>query len=242
MYFSFKDKNFVKNIFSSVASKYDIMNDVMCLGLHTSWKKTFIEKIDSGSSLLDVASGTSDIGFLYYKKLLTGNSSSTKIPEIILLDINLEMMLQGRDKLLNKGIFQSLSYIVGNAEELPFADNSFDTYTIAFGLRNIENPYKALMEAYRILKPGGKFLCMEFSRPINSITNYAYKAYSKLIPIFGKYIAKNEEAYKYLVDSIQHFVENNIAIDAFEQSGLKELKITPLVGGVVSIYEGFKII
>ncbi len=226
--------NRVKEVFSSVSSKYDIMNDVMSFGVHRLWKKHFVNQLDPDQILLDVASGTGDIVKLYYNKC--------KNPNITLCDINPDMLEVGRAKLLDSNIFKGLQFICANAEELPFDDQQFDYYTIAFGIRNVTNVNKALKEAYRVLKPGGRFLCMEFAKVSNPIIEKFYDCFSmNLIPKMGKIIAGDEASYQYLVESIKVFPGQKDFIEMIEQAGFKLCKYENLTFGVAAIYSGYRV-
>ena len=227
-------QNLVAQVFSSVAHKYDLMNDLMSLGIHRFWKAKLIEQLEPNRSLIDMASGTGDIAKRYYLK-----SSN---PDITLCDINPDMLQVGKDKLIDENIFQGLKFICCNAEELPFNDMSFDYYTIAFGIRNVTSIDKALKEAWRVLKPGGKFVCLEFAKISNSNLANFYDFYSfNIIPKLGKLIAGDEDSYRYLVESIRKFPPQLEFIQMMENSGLKLSKFHNLTYGVVALYTGYKI-
>ena len=181
-------KGLVENVFNQVFNKYDLMNDFMSMGVHRYWKKTLINMMnprDKGK-LIDVACGTGDVGKLFL-------DSTNKEAEITCVDPNKGMVSQGKQKLSN---YKNVKWVISPAEKLPIADNSFDYYTISFGLRNTKNLNKALSEAYRVLKPGGRYLCLEFSKIQNSNLDFVYKNYSKLIPIIGQFVVGEKEPYE----------------------------------------------
>ena len=187
----------VTKIFEDVSKKYDLMNDLMSLGIHRLWKRDFINWLNpqKNTKLIDVASGTGDIAKLFLEQInYDGN--------VYCVDENKDMLNISKKKLKNKN---NIKWFCENAEELPFDSNEFDYYTISFGLRNVENIDKAIREAFRILKPGGRFLCLEFSKVENEILNKFYKIYSKTLPTIGKIIIGNAKPYEYLVNSISEF-------------------------------------
>jgi ubiquinone/menaquinone biosynthesis methyltransferase len=225
----------VRKIFSQVANKYDVMNDVMSLGMHRLWKKTFIECFsDYSKSLLDMASGTCDIAISYHQKA----SFSKQSPKIVVCDINADMLNIGRDKLIDHNILSDINLVQGDAMNLPFAANSFEHYAIAFGIRNLSDISLALREAHRVLKPEGRFLCLEFSKP--QILANAYEAYSQLIPLMGKIIANNKQAYQYLVDSIRAFPNQNTFSAMIKEAGFSNVTYTNLSAGIVCIHSAYK--
>ncbi len=225
----------VKEIFSQVANKYDIMNDVMSLGMHRLWKKKFIDCFkDYSKSLLEVAGGTCDIAIKYHQKAILNK----QLPKIVVCDINATMLEIGQDKLIDHNILSGVELVQADAMNLPFMANSFEYYSIAFGIRNVSNIQLALSEAYRVLKPGGRFLCLEFSKP--QILAGAYDAYSKLIPIMGKIIANNQEAYQYLVDSIRTFPNQEAFSAMIKEAGFSNITHTNLSAGIVCIHSAYK--
>lgn len=229
----------VNQVFNSVSSKYDIMNNLMSLGIHRLWKKSMLDMLPNPKGLLlDVAGGTGDIANLFIKKA----KSARHAAEIVILDINYEMLNQGIAKSVNNNLFNYSKWICGNAEELPFSDNSFDYYTIAFGIRNVANIDKALQEAYRVLKPGGKFVCLEFSHVENSLISTIYDQYSfNIIPKLGKIIAEDEASYKYLVESIREFPSQEQFLNQIRQAGFKYANYKNLTFGVAALHYGYKI-
>ena len=224
----------VSGVFSSVASKYDIMNDAMSFGIHRFWKDQFCNMIPrTSANLLDVAGGTGDIALRCYKK---------GMPDITICDINAEMLYTGRDKAINRGVLKGIRYVQGDAEALPFPDNSFDCYTIAFGIRNVTNIDKALEESFRVLKKGGKFLCLEFSKVENEAAQKAYDFYSfHVIPRIGGLIAGNPDAYKYLSESIRKFPNQEAFIKMIEGAGYAHASYLNMTLGVVAVHSGYKL-
>ena len=226
-------KGLVKSVFDKVYDRYDLMNDFMSLGIHRFWKKNLLNMMNpsSGQNLLDVACGTGDIA-----KLFLDNTS--KLSHVTCVDPNRGMIKNGIDKLKK---YKNVDWVVGSAEKLPLSDNLFDFYTISFGLRNTKDLNKSLSEAYRVLKPGGRYLCLEFSKIENSGLDFIYKKYSKVIPSIGKLIVGENEPYEYLVKSIENFVNQDELIDLMYKSGFQKCTYRNLSGGIVSIHSGWKI-
>ncbi len=230
----------VQAIFSQVASKYDLMNDLMSLGIHRLWKETFIEKISlvNNAIILDVAGGTGDIGYRCARSLLNRDLKG----RVIVLDLNEAMLRKGQRKENLSSADVSMDWVLSNAEQLPLPDNTFDVYTIAFGLRNITHLNAALQEAYRVLKPGGQFLCLEFSKVRAPLLKKFYDLYSfKIIPFIGKLIANNKNAYQYLVESIARFPSQEELSASLKAIGFEHVKYTNLSGGIATIHTGWKI-
>lgn len=227
------------DIFSSVAGHYDLMNDLMSFGIHRIWKNTMIQKIgDFNGKLIDVAGGTGDIAARFYKKALEKHIT----PNIVICDINADMLEQGRSNLIDKNLWKNVKFCTCNAQELPFENNSFDYYTIAFGIRNVSDINAALKEAHRVLKPMGKFICLEFSRVDNAVLRRLYDFYSSfVIPKIGQLVAKNEDAYQYLVDSIRAFPKQEEFLQIINQAGFEKSKYCNLSNGVVAIHTGWKL-
>jgi len=226
-------KGLVQNVFDQVFDKYDLMNDFMSLGVHRLWKKNLLNMINASpkQKLIDVACGTGDIAKLFLNNI-------NRDFKITCVDPNKGMINKGKEKLKK---FRNLNWIIAPAEKLPLKDDSFDFYTISFGLRNTKNLDKALSEAYRVLKPGGRFLCLEFSKIQNSNLNLIYKNYSKLIPTIGKLIVGKKEPYEYLVKSIENFINQDQLIDLMIKKNFKKCTYRNLSGGIVSIHSGWKI-
>ena len=223
----------VENVFNQVYNKYDLMNDFMSMGIHRYWKKSLINMMSprSNRKLVDVACGTGDIGKLFLDKM-------DKDAKITCVDPNKGMIGEGKKKLSH---YKNIKWIVSSAEKLPIADNSFDYYTISFGLRNAKNLDKALSEAYRVLKPGGRYLCLEFSKIQNLNLKFLYKNYSKLIPIIGQFIVGEKEPYEYLIKSIEEFINQKELLNLMEKNNFEKCSYRNLSGGVVSIHSGWKI-
>jgi|TARA_B100001093_G_scaffold432280_1_gene428715 demethylmenaquinone methyltransferase/2-methoxy-6-polyprenyl-1,4-benzoquinol methylase len=225
-------KGLVQNVFDRVYDKYDLMNDFMSMGIHRIWKKNLINMMNPSlkSNLIDVGCGTGDIGKLFL-------DNTQKDLAISCVDPNKGMIAKGKEKL---NMYKNIKWIIGSAEKLAVMDNSFDYYTISFGLRNVKNINKALSEAYRVLKPGGRFLCLEFSKIQNSNLNFIYKNYSKLIPLIGNFVVGEKEPYKYLIKSIENFVNQEELIFLMKNNDFKKSSYRNLSGGIVSIHSGWK--
>ena len=226
-------KNLVKNVFEKVYDKYDLMNDLMSLGAHRIWKKNLINMTSplANKKLIDVACGTGDVAQLYLKRSNVNNN-------VLSIDPN-KGMIEIAKKKLSK--YNNLEWKVGSAENLPAPDNFFDFYTISFGLRNTRNLKKTLNEAYRVLKPGGKFLCLEFSKVENEKLSLVYKNYSKIIPSIGKLIVGDREPYEYLVKSIKNFASQDELLNLLEECNFKKANFINISGGIVAIHYGWKI-
>ena len=226
-------KGLVNAVFDQVYDKYDLMNDFMSLGIHRYWKKSLINMMSPSSNkkLIDVACGTGDIGKLFL-------DNTDKKGEIICVDPNEGMVGLGKKKLSN---YENIKWIISSAEKLPVEDDMFDFYTISFGLRNTKNLNKTLSEAYRILKPGGRFLCLEFSKIQNSNLDFVYKNYSKLIPIIGQFVVGEKKPYEYLIESIKEFISQEELIDLMEKNNFEKCSFRNFSGGIVSIHSGWKL-
>ena len=226
----------VGEVFHSVASKYDLMNDLMSIGIHRLWKKiaVFHCGIKPGQVVLDLAGGTGDLTAAFTRELgATGC--------VILADINAEMLQAGRDKLTNQGLVKSIEYLQTNAEALPFADNSFDCIAIGFGLRNVTNKQSALTEMQRVLKPGGRLVILEFSKPVYKQLSSAYDLYSfKVLPFLGKLVANDAESYKYLAESIRMHPDQEQLKSMLQAAGFERCSYENLSGGICAIHKGFK--
>ena len=227
------EKGLVQNVFDDVYDRYDLMNDLMSFGIHRLWKKNLLNMMNptSNSKLADVACGTGDIAKLFLNNFSKENS-------VTCVDPNKNMIKKGKQKLKN---FKNIDWIIASAEKLPLKNNSYDYYTISFGIRNTKNLTKALKEAYRILKPGGRFFCLEFSKIQNQNLDFLYKKYSKLIPSLGKIILGKKEPYEYLIKSIESFVSQDELINLMIKNGFKKCEYRNLSGGIVSIHSGWKI-
>lgn len=233
-----KDKKVEKvaDVFHSVAAKYDIMNDLMSGGIHRLWKKLTIEAscARKGHRILDIAGGTGDLAAKFSR--IVGSEG-----HVILADINNSMLNVGRDKLTDKGIVSNIDYVQANAECLPFPDNHFDCITIAFGLRNVTDKDAALRSMYRILKPGGRLLVLEFSKPTNSLLEKAYDTYSfKLLPKMGQLVANDSESYQYLAESIRMHPDQETLKSMMDEAGFEQTSYYNMTGGIVALHKGLK--
>lgn len=226
----------VADVFHSVAAKYDIMNDLMSFGVHRLWKRFTMEftGVRKGDQVLDIAGGTGD---------LTMKFSDLVGPEgkVVLADINDSMLKVGRDRLLDKGYSGNIEVVQANAESLPFADNSFNVITMAFGLRNVTNKDNALAEFNRVLKPGGRLLVLEFSKTTNPLLSKAYDIYSfSALPMMGKLITNDAESYRYLAESIRMHPDQETLKSMFQDAGFANCEYHNLTGGIVALHKGIK--
>ena len=226
----------VADVFHSVAARYDIMNDLMSFGVHRIWKALTIEMsgVREGHRILDVAGGTGDLTRKFSK--IVGDSG-----QVILADINSSMLEVGRERLTDQGFVSNIQYVQANAEFLPFEDNSFDCVSIAFGLRNVTDKDQALRAMTRILKPGGRLLVLEFSKPTNPVFEKLYDRYSfSILPKLGKLITKDSKSYQYLSESIRMHPDQDTLKDMMKQAGLKRCRYNNMTGGVVALHSGIK--
>lgn len=223
----------VNSVFSKVYKKYDLMNDIMSFGVHRLWKEKFITWMNphSDSLLIDVASGTGDIAKLFSKK---HNNSSA----ITCVEPNDGMFEAGKASSKN---FKNIKWVKAHAEKLPIKDNTFDFYSISYGIRNVTDINKTLSEAFRVLKPGGRFMCLEFSKIDNEILNFMYKQYSKTLPLIGKYIVGTSQPYEYLVNSIDQFYDQHKLLELMNNNGFSNTEYRNLSNGVSAIHSGWKI-
>jgi len=227
----------VYHVFESVADNYDLMNDLMSFGVHRLWKRFAVHLAapKPGAKILDVAGGTGDLARLYHPRLGANGS-------IVICDINYEMLSTGRDRLLDKGLDTKISYIQGNGESLPFTDNTFDLISIAFGLRNITDKQRALVSMYEKLKFGGQLLILEFSTVAIPLLQNIYDRYSyECIPLIGKYVARDEPSYRYLVESIRMHPDQDTLKGMMESAGFARVEYHNLSGGIVAIHKGYKL-
>ena len=241
----------VRGVFDSVADNYDLMNDLMSGGIHRLWKDHLIKRIrpKAGLTYLDVAGGTGDIAFRIHKKIQAQiHSNATRsVParlsenKIVLCDLNYDMLRVGRNRAIDDGHFNKFKWITGNAEALPIPNNSVDVYTIAFGLRNVTHIDTALNEACRVLKPGGRFYCLEFSHVENPIMAKIYDQFSfNIIPKIGAVVAKDQDSYQYLVESIRKFPKQEELKVRLSQAGFIQTNVENLTFGVAAIHFGQK--
>ncbi len=230
-------KGKVKEVFDSVAPKYDLMNDLMSLGTHRVWKRFLIEKtgLRLGGKALDVAGGTGDIA-----KLMAGKVGPTG--EVVVYDINHEMLLHGRDKCIDDGFLMGIDFVEGDAEDIAFADSTFDVATVGFGIRNVTHIPRAFKEMARVVRPGGRVICLEFSHPTNPAFAKIYDAYSfGIIPLIGDIVTGNREAYQYLTESIRKFPPQEELKAIMEGAGLFGVKYYNLFNGVAALHVGHKV-
>ncbi|NVK24108.1 MAG: bifunctional demethylmenaquinone methyltransferase/2-methoxy-6-polyprenyl-1,4-benzoquinol methylase UbiE [Gammaproteobacteria bacterium] len=241
-HFGYKDvdknqkESLVADVFHSVAAKYDIMNDVMSFGIHRLWKRFTIDasNVRPGQKVLDLAGGTGDLTRKFSQ--IVGDTG-----QVVLADINDSMIKVGREKLHNLGAVGNIEYVQANAQALPFAENTFDLVTIAFGLRNVTDKDEALRSIYRVLKPGGRLLVLEFSKPEQEWLNKAYDFYSfKILPEMGGLIANDKDSYQYLSESIRMHPNQETLKGMMENAGFDQVDYTNLTGGIVALHKGFK--
>jgi demethylmenaquinone methyltransferase/2-methoxy-6-polyprenyl-1,4-benzoquinol methylase len=226
----------VADVFHSVAQKYDIMNDLMSFGIHRLWKKMAIDLlgVHSGQLVLDIAGGTGDLTAKISEKI-------GKTGKVVLSDINSSMLSVGRDRMIDKGLFDNIVFAQANAEILPFADNTFDRLIIGFGLRNVTDKDAALRSMFRVLKPGGRALILEFSKPVMPGLKPVYDTYSfKILPWLGKTVLNDPDSYRYLAESIRMHPDQNTLKNMMEQAGFEQCDVHNLSGGIVAIHRGFK--
>ncbi|HEY0331938.1 MAG TPA: bifunctional demethylmenaquinone methyltransferase/2-methoxy-6-polyprenyl-1,4-benzoquinol methylase UbiE [Rhodopseudomonas sp.] len=245
-HFGFKDvalddkQTLVNDVFHSVASRYDLMNDLMSGGLHRAWKNVMITALnpprsDAPFALLDVAGGTGDISFRAAKAAGTGFTATV-------CDINSDMLSVGRERALARHLDHQVSFIEGNAEALPFPDKSYDAYTIAFGIRNVPRIDAALKEAYRVLKPGSRFLCLEFSHVDVPGLDKIYDLFSfNVIPQIGRVVTGDAESYQYLVESIRKFPKPAVFAEMIRDAGFARVSYQSLSGGIVALHSGWRL-
>jgi len=226
----------VQGVFGSVAGRYDLMNDLMSMGIHRLWKDAFVDLVRprEGEALLDVAGGTGDIAFRLKKK--------AQAAAVTVCDLTEAMVRVGRDRGIDQGAVGGIDWTVGNAEDLPFASRSMDAYTIAFGLRNVTHIDKALREARRVLKPGGRFFCLEFSHVVIPVLRDIYDSYSfHLLPRLGQMVAGDRDSYQYLVESIRRFPEQQALCRRIEAAGFTQARARNLSGGIACIHSGWRV-
>lgn len=226
----------VRSLFSDVANKYDIMNDVMSVGIHRIWKEAMMDWLAprAGQKLLDVAGGTGDVSFKFLKRAGAGHAT--------VCDLTEGMLVEGRKRAEAAAMADSLDWVVGDAMALPFEDNTFDVYTISFGIRNVTRPQEALNEAYRVLRPGGRLMVLEFSQLPNPMMQKAYDLYSfNVIPRMGQVIANDRDSYQYLVESIRNFPDQETFLGMVRAAGFEEAKYRNLTMGIAALHSGWKL-
>lgn len=226
----------VQGVFRSVASKYDVMNDAMSFGIHRIWKDAMMDWLAPrpGQRLLDVAGGTGDISFRFLKRAGSGHAT--------VLDLTEPMLVEGRKRAEAEAMADSLDWVVGDAMKLPFADNTFDVYTISFGIRNVTRPQEALNEAFRVLRPGGRLMVLEFSQIPNEMMQRVYDLYSfNIIPRMGQVIAGDRDSYQYLVESIRKFPDQDTFLSMVRAAGFEQAKYRNLTMGVACLHSGWKL-
>jgi len=223
----------VNSVFSKVNNKYDLMNDVMSMGIHRIWKNKFIDWMNPScdSSLIDVASGTGDIAKLFSLR-------NKNLSKITCIEPNEDMFKKGKSNLVN---YKNIKWIKSRAESLPVKNNIYDFYSISYGIRNVSDINKTLKEAYRVLKPGGRFMCLEFSKINNELLNLLYKYYSKAIPTLGKYIVGSSKPYEYLINSIDAFYNQEQLLELIAANGFINVEYRNLSNGISAIHSGWKI-
>ncbi len=223
----------VNSVFSKVYKKYDLMNDIMSLGIHRIWKNRLIDWMNpqENESLIDVASGTGDIARLFFKK-------TRHLCQVTCVEPNEEMFLIGKSNLRN---IKNIKWQKAKAEKLPYKNSSYDYYTISYGIRNVSNINLTLKEAFRVLKPGGRFMCLEFSKIDNEIINILYKQYSKTIPFLGKFIVGSSKPYDYLIKSIDEFYTQEELVKLMKDNGFSNIEYRNLSSGISAIHSGWKI-
>ncbi|MCB1364400.1 MAG: bifunctional demethylmenaquinone methyltransferase/2-methoxy-6-polyprenyl-1,4-benzoquinol methylase UbiE [Rhodobacteraceae bacterium] len=226
----------VRGVFNSVASKYDVMNDVMSMGIHRVWKDAMMDWLAPrpGQRLLDVAGGTGDIAFRFLARAGSGHAT--------VLDLTEPMLTEGRRRAEAGRMADSLDWVVGDAMALPFPDGCFDVYTISFGIRNVTRPQDALAEALRVLRPGGRLMVLEFSQVPNDALQRLYDLYSfNVIPRMGQLIAKDRDSYQYLVESIRRFPDQETFLRMIREAGFEQAKYRNLSLGVAALHSGWKL-
>lgn len=226
----------VRGVFDSVASRYDMMNDLMSVGIHRLWKRFTIElsAVRPGQTVLDIAGGTGDLAARFSR--IVGAEG-----KVILADINASMLAVGRDRLIDEGVVGNVHTVQCDAQALAFPDNSIDCITIAFGLRNVTDKEKALRSMERVLKPGGRLLVLEFSKPTNPVLEQVYDTYSfRVLPLMGKWVANDAESYRYLAESIRKHPDQDTLLGMMEDAGFVNCQYHNMTGGIVAVHRGIK--
>ena len=232
-----KKRELVGEVFDSVADRYDIMNDLMSFGVHRLWKRFTINQtgVRAGQTVLDLAGGTGDLAAKLHQRV---GAKGT----VVLSDINQSMLSVGRDRMIDDGIVGNMQYALADAEQLPFAESSFHCVTMAFGLRNVTNKQRALESIFAGLKPGGRLLVLEFSKPVLPVLSKAYDAYSfSALPAMGKLVANDAESYRYLAESIRKHPDQDTLLCMMQQAGFERCEYHNMTGGIVALHKGFKL-
>jgi demethylmenaquinone methyltransferase / 2-methoxy-6-polyprenyl-1,4-benzoquinol methylase len=237
----------VRDVFDSVASRYDLMNDLMSGGIHRLWKSELVDRVSPhpGETILDVAGGTGDIALALLDRLKTRPEvQARRIPagKIVVCDINESMIRVGRDRAIDRGVLSGIEWVCGDAEKLPVATASIDAYTVAFGLRNVTHLDAALAEARRVLKPGGRFFCLEFSHLMLSPLVPLYDLYSfTVLPVIGRLVAQDSASYRYLAESIRRFPTQEEFLRRIEGAGFERARYRNLTGGIAALHMGWRL-
>ena len=236
----------VQQVFDGVASRYDVMNDLMSFGLHRLWKRALIDWLNPRPPmhLLDVAGGTGDIALRFLERMARGQrpDSAPAGTQATVVDANAAMVAVGADRAINRGLLSGIAWVCGDAEALPVADRSVDAVTIAFGIRNVTRVERALGEARRVLRPGGRFLCLEFGRVALAGLDRAYDAYSfTVVPALGRIVTGQREPYSYLVESIRHFPDQDTFSAMIAEAGLGQVNYRTLSGGIAMLHSAWRL-
>jgi demethylmenaquinone methyltransferase/2-methoxy-6-polyprenyl-1,4-benzoquinol methylase len=237
----------VRSVFDSVAGRYDLMNDLMSGGIHRLWKGALIDWLNPrpGQHLLDVAGGTGDIAFRFLERTRPRNVPEGDTPpaaRVTVCDINAKMVAVGRDRAIDRGLLGGIDWVCGDAEKLPVPDGSVDCCTIAFGLRNVTRIDAALAEMRRVLRPGGRFICLEFSKVTAPMLAGPYDVYSfQVLPRLGRWVAGDEEAYRYLAESIRRFPPQDELVERMQAVGFAQVKYRNLTGGIAALHSGWRL-
>ncbi len=232
----------VRDVFESVADRYDLMNDLMSGGIHRLWKSTMIDWLRprAGQDFIDVAGGTGDVAFRILERLK--DAGSTAASRVVVCDLTPAMLAVGRDRAIDRGMLSGIEWVNGDAENLPFAERSFDAYTVAFGFRNVTHLDQALTEARRVLRPGGRLLCLEFSHVAVPVLDRLYDLYSfHVLPLLGQIVARDRPAYQYLVESIRRFPRQDDLAQRIAAAGFERVTFRNLTGGIAALHSAWRL-